>query len=118
MKTYLHIHHLDPGKEETKIISLLKNDGILSKYNLEGKTEDGNSIQVYIGDFNNGSIEKEIEGVLSALSDETLREIKKLDLNISLRLNIEGSCAYFRPALLSLAGQKGVQIYVSNWQNV
>ncbi len=118
MKTYLHIHHLDPGKEEDKVVSLLTSDGILPKYEIEGKTEDGNSIAVYIGNFNNGSIEKEIENILSSLSTETLKEIQKLDLNISLRLNVEGSCAYFRPALLSLAGQKGIQIYVSNWQNV
>ena len=118
MKTYLHIHHLDPGEEEEKVVSLLKNDEILPKFRIEGKTEDGNSIAVYVGDFNNGNIEKEIEEILTSLSEETLKEINKLDLNISLRLNVEGSCAYFRPSLLSLAGQKGVQIYVSNWQNV
>jgi len=118
MKTYLHIHHLTPGKEENKIISLLNSDGILKKYSLEGKAKDGNSIQVYIGDFNDGCIEKEIKDVLSVLSNSTLKEIEKLDLDISIRLNIEGSCATFSPTLLSLAGQKGVELYVSNWQNV
>jgi hypothetical protein len=31
MKTYLHIHHLDPGEEEEKVVSLLENDGIFPR---------------------------------------------------------------------------------------
>ena len=118
MKTYLHIHHLDPGEEEIEVLSCLKRDGVLPKYPLEVKTEDGNSIVVYIGNFDDGNIEKNIEDILLMISDDTLQSIGRLQLNISLRLVVGGSCAYFSPRLLTIAGKKGIQIYVSNWKIV
>jgi len=115
MKTYLQIHHLDTGDEEREILSYLESDGILPKYNLAGSTEDSNSILVYIGDYDKGSIEIDIKQIIQSLSDKTLNVVKNRCLNISVRIEISGNCAYFSPQLLQLIGEKGIQIYVSNW---
>jgi hypothetical protein len=118
MKTYLHIHHLDPGEEENIVLSCLRSDGIIPNYSVEGKTSDGNSVRVYIGNFDSGNIEKQILELLEALSNETLEKFKAIDLSISLRLVVKGICAYFSPKILNLAGSKGVEIYVFNGNSV
>lgn len=118
MKIYLHIHHLDPGEEEQEVTAALDNDGILNNYKLEGNTRDHNSIVVYIGDFQEEKIENKICDVLNSLSSKTLDTLKRLKLDISLRVEVVGNCAYFNPSLLTIAGKKGIQIYVSNFKNV
>ncbi len=119
MKTYLHIHHLDPGSEERIVISSLEKDGILSNYAIEGDTESGNSIRVYIGDFREGNIEDKILEVLSRISEETIKTLESMGLTASIRLVVLGGLsAFFSPKILSMAGAKGIDIYVFNQQNV
>ena len=119
MKLYLHIHHLDPGKEEVLVNSLLTADGIIPRFFQEGKTADGNSIAIYIGDFTEPNITTKIKEILNMLSVKTLTTIEEMFLSVSLRLHVAGGMfAFFSPEILQIASSKGIDIYVFNQQNV
>lgn len=119
MKAYLHIHHLDPGEEEKKVISLLEKDGLLNSYAIEGNTESGNSIRIFIDDFKHENIENKIFEVLSLISTETAGLLYEMELSINLRLVVTGGLsAFFSQKILALASSKGIGIYVFNQQNV
>lgn len=114
MKLFLHIHHFDSGEEEDTVLSLLAADRITERFRVVGRAEEGNSVLVEIGDFEQRDIQTKIVQVLSLLSQETLHRLAEMDIDISLRLHVEGMSAYFEPRVLTLAGEKGVQIYIFN----
>ncbi len=114
MKIFLHLHHFDEGTEEDLVLSLLAADGITKHFDVVGRAKDGNSVAVSIGEFGEKNIQPKILEVLNMLSSETIYKLEAMGIDISLRLHVEGMAAYFKPRVLQLAGEKGVQLYVFN----
>jgi hypothetical protein len=126
MKFTICIHHLDEGEELEEILRCIVDDGITSEFKFKLPDDDINEILIYVGthDDLNG-----LEKLLTLISPKTLDVISKMELSISLFVNVEpvksmsvshsgmvtsyDEHAFITPKLLCLLAEKEIGMFIN-----
>ena len=128
MKFTICVHHLDEGEELDEILSCLVEDGLTSEFKYKLPDYDTNEISIFIGTHD------ELVGLerfLNLISQKTLDAIYKMELSISLFVDVEpvksmsesssgmvtsyDEHAFLAPKQLLLLAEKDIGLFINGF---